>query len=77
MTVSRKKRYTVTGPSKVHGHEPGATFAARLDPEHELRLLQGGHLTVAVGDDSPSKPAGATKPRKRGEANETTDGGAS
>lgn len=38
-------RYRVSGPFPVLGHEPGKRFEADIDPVHEARLIDAGHLT--------------------------------
>lgn len=69
--MSKRRRYTVIGPTPVHGTQPGSSFTKALDPAQETRLLQGGH--IAVGNPkTPAPPAGAATPRKRGKPN---DGG--
>lgn len=37
--------YKVIGPCKVHGHAPGETFTADLNPEAEALLIESGHIT--------------------------------
>ena len=44
--------YRVGGELPVLGRDPGSTFEAELDPEHEARLLERGSLT-RVRPDAP------------------------
>lgn len=49
------RSYTVVGPRKVLGHEPGETFTATLDPSQEQRLIAAGHLAVKAGNPPKQK----------------------
>lgn len=46
------KSYRVSGTQRVAGHEPGDVFEASYSEEHELYLLQGGHLELVQADPS-------------------------
>lgn len=41
------KSYRVSGPHRVHGHDPGETFKARFSREHEQYLIRAGHIALA------------------------------
>lgn len=45
-------RYRVSGNHHVDGHPPGDVFEASYSEEHELYLLQGGHLELVQADPS-------------------------
>jgi hypothetical protein len=49
-----KQKYEVTGTQAVHGHQPGETFTADLDPEQERFLIEVGHISKA-GAAAPAK----------------------
>ena len=54
-------RYRVSGTQRVAGNEPGDVFEASYSEEHELYLLQGGHLELVQADpsdDGDADPAG-------------------
>lgn len=40
------KRYKVIGTQEVHGHPPGDTFSAKLDPDNEKYLKDIGAIRV-------------------------------
>jgi hypothetical protein len=46
------KRYRLSGTQRVDGHSPGDVFEASYSEEHELYLLQGGHLELVQADPS-------------------------
>ena len=46
------KRYRVSGAHHIDGHEPDEVFEASYSEEHELYLLQGGHLELVQAEPS-------------------------
>lgn len=49
--------YEVTGPRRFRGHEPGAEFAAALDPYQELRAIRRGSIRL-IERQAADLPAG-------------------
>ena len=39
-----EREYEVVGGNRVHGHEPGDTFAADLEPHEEALLVASGNV---------------------------------
>lgn len=42
------EEYEVVGSHPVHGHAPGDTFKAELDPWARQLLIEAGHLRVVA-----------------------------
>lgn len=46
-----EQTYRVVGPRVVHDTQPGGTFTATLDAEHEASLVEAGHIQRTDEED--------------------------
>jgi hypothetical protein len=53
--MSKSKRYRVIGRHAVDGHLPGDTYSAAYSDEHEMYLIQAGHVEP-VGAKATDNP---------------------
>jgi hypothetical protein len=53
------KQYIVSGQATVFGHAPGEKFHADLKEDHELRMINGGFLSVVQERTTPPAKAPA------------------